>query len=337
MVKKCSDWRIVLVLTAREKQTLRNLTKDASSSVAVLDHEDLKGILLSGSPRERFLDLLIQQVNVAALSPFRVMGPVTEMFYGREPERRKIMNTFSHPEGMSFAVVGPRRIGKSSLLKRIKQEVEQKEGFKAIYLDSSIWRDDIETWHSAILRELGIQEERRELEHFVGAIDAYCRSRRLKLVLLLDDVDNLLSADERHDHIFFSTLRALINQACVKVLVAGYRTLYHQLFSDNSSLSSILEPIVLSALDRRDAFSHVKESLHPIFTIEHADIDCILDKTACHPSYVQFFCGRLVSHAYAQGQRTITRSDIVYVADSQDSTTSWLTYFSRIWMRKPGH
>jgi hypothetical protein len=156
------------------------------------------------------------------------------------------------------------------------------------------------------------------LAHFVSAIDAYCRDHRLRLVLLLDEVDSLLSADEQHDHIFLSTLRALINQAGVKVLVAGYRTLFHQLFSDNSPLSSIFQPIVLSALDRRDAFALVEEPLRPIFTIEHADIDCILDKTACHPSYIQFFCERLVSHAFAQGQRTISRSDITYVADSQE-------------------
>ena len=228
------------------------------------------------------------------------------------------MNSISHSDGTSFAVVGPRRIGKSSLLKHIKQEVEQKEGFKAIYLDSSPWRDDIRAWYSEILRELGIQEESRELDHFVGAIDAYCRGHRLKLVLLLDEVDNLLSADERHDHVFFSTLRALINQAGVRVLVAGYRTLFHQLFSYNSPLFNTLEPIVLSALDRKDAFSLVEEPLRHIFTIEHADIDHVLDKTACHPNYIQFFCSSLVKRAYDQGRRIIVRSDIVQVADSQE-------------------
>ncbi|MEZ4613924.1 MAG: hypothetical protein R2867_00215 [Caldilineaceae bacterium] len=58
---------------------------------------------------------LSQQVSLSVLSPYETSKPVTgSRFFGREAEVRRIISSDAN-----FAIMGIRRIGKTSLLKEI--------------------------------------------------------------------------------------------------------------------------------------------------------------------------------------------------------------------------
>ena len=312
-IRNCSnrsEWQIILVLATQGKDFLLNVLRQKSAQIAVVDYQDLKRIFLSASPESEFLDILATQISFADLSPFQIRGPVKDMFYGRDSERQMILSGLLQPGGRGYAIIGPRRVGKTSLLLRLKQDIEEKSDAKTIFLDSSLYGGDVQAWCKAILEKLGIEGKAEGTGSFVRSIEVYCRHQGQNLVLFLDEVDSLLAADEQSDHVFSNTLRALISQADVKIIVAGYRVLYWQVHDLNSPHYNMLDPVTLKALDEKDAFELVEEPLRRVFSITRGDILHILDKTACYPNFIQFCCRELVQAAGRQGKREISLLDI---------------------------
>ncbi len=307
-IKTTTNWRIVLVITPGEnaflKLTLKN--ESLSFSTAVLDYQDLKNILLANNPHEELLSLLVEQVNLVALSPFQIAGPVREMFYGRENETLTIINSILQANKKSLAIFGPRRIGKTSILMRIKDEIDKRKNFKTVYLDCSLYGTDILEWCDGLLRKLDITAACNAIGDFVTRIDEYCKSHRCKLVFFLDELDALLTDGEK----FSTILRALINEASVKVVVGGYRELYFHMHDIQSPLFNCLDKMELGSLTEKDAMALIDEPFKNILTIDRINIKYITEKTACYPNFIQFCCAKLIESERIRKEREITREDI---------------------------
>ena len=185
-IKSTTNWRIVLVIAPADKEFIKTTLRNESLcfSTAVLDYQDLKNILLANSPHEELLSLLVEQVNLVALSPFQIAGPVREMFYGRENETLTIINSILQANKKCHAIIGPRRIGKTSLLMRIKDEIDKRKNFKTVYLDCSRYGTDIIEWGNGLLRKMEINGESKTIADFIKYIDEDCRNNKYKLVLL---------------------------------------------------------------------------------------------------------------------------------------------------------
>jgi hypothetical protein len=330
-IKGSSDRSIVLVITESCKELLVSALKRESFGIAVMDHEDLKDILLAAPPRGRFLDLLVKQINLVALSPFRFGGPVREMFYGREGQRQTIMNALQRDSTKCHAVIGPRRIGKTSLLQRVQREIEGRKGFKTVYLDCTPYHEDIEDntaqsrphghkyikdWYNTLLSKLDIDRECSGEREFITSITGYCRANKCRLVLFFDEVDNLLKTDQKNNNVFSGTLRALITEKNIKLMIAGYSVLYFQMQDKNSPLFNLFEPIELSALDEEAALALIEEPLNNIFHIDRKNARSIAQKTACYPNFIQFCCSKLVELPEVLKTRVIRSSHIEKVVTS---------------------
>lgn len=316
-LKDCYDRSIVLVLTGSKKELMMSYLKGVSFGTAVLDYEDLKEIILDDDPRGRFLDLLVQQIDLVTLSPFRFGGPVREMFYGRERERQTIINSLQRTTARCHAVIGPRRIGKTSLLHRVMREVVRWKGFKTAYLDCSIYRH-ITDWYNDVLGKFDIEEECDNERTFVKSLAGYCRINKCNLVLFLDEVDKLLELDKKNAEVFLRTLRKLISELDVKVIVAGYSVLYFQMQDKHSTSYNMFETIELSALDNDAALALIEEPLNNIFHIERNDAWSIANKTACYPNFIQFCCNKLIEDPDVLKTRVIRADQIDKVIKSKD-------------------
>ena len=91
------------------------------------------------------LDLVSEQISLATLAPYETRSPVSgSRFFGRDYEISRILNK---PD-TNFAILGIRRIGKTSMLHQILHELEkerqtqpsggeEKEGRPIVYLDCS--------------------------------------------------------------------------------------------------------------------------------------------------------------------------------------------------------
>lgn len=292
LIKQADKPKIVLIITSIHKTELKNFFNNESFNTAIFDQMDIKDTFIAEKPHQAFLDRLIPQINIIALSPFQTKGPVTDMFYGRNRERQTIIAALEHPAIKNYAVIGPRRVGKTSLLKKIQEEIADKKGIHSLFIDAMPYAK-IEEWYQAILTKLNITQKCNNNREFITQIGSYCQQHQCTLILFIDEIDRLLNAQDGQDTLP-SVLRALVNEARVKVVVAGYDTLYFQMRSDKSALFNLLEACELSALDESSARALIEEPLREVYSIEPEAISDIFEKTGLYPNFIQFCCSQLI-------------------------------------------
>ncbi len=317
-IKSDHEVKIVILFSLSRNEFLLSSLKNSFFNPVMMDQNDLKKIILSEAPREEFFNCLIDQINITTLSPFQLAGPVSEMFYGRNIQQKMILNSFIRPDAKNYAVIGPRRIGKTSLLLKMKNEVESMNNFRFVYLDCTRFGEKIDDWYQAILTGLEIKLECEGIQYFVNSIKEYLKKNKCKLVLFLDEVDELLKNEEKQNHLFTDTLRALINECNVKILIAGYKILYFQMKDNSSPLFNLLEPIELGSLETESAISLIKEPFQNIYKINSENVEHILKMTACYPNFIQFCCDKLIKISMEYRTRIITKGAIDSVTTSTD-------------------
>ncbi len=192
-------------------------------------------------------------------NPFFHRGPIHNpaYFFGRERETDQILSLLSH--GQSVALIGPRRIGKTSLLFHLSNPaVFSAHGLSQadhlfIYLDGSglnsldqngLCRLLLEKIHETLVdRNLPPGEFIRSDENTPVTFRAFERACRelsrqgWKLILLLDNFERL-SQNPHLDPDFFSGLRALAAQYFLSYLTVSQQPLLGLTYANASVLSS---------------------------------------------------------------------------------------------------
>lgn len=103
--------------------------------IAVWGFRELRSVFLARDPLPALRRQVLQVVDLLNISPFAVTGATPDsVFFGREPELRQIVE---HVDKSSFAVIGGRRIGKTSLLARLHRVRLPAAGYRTLYLDCS--------------------------------------------------------------------------------------------------------------------------------------------------------------------------------------------------------
>lgn len=187
-----------------------------------------------------------------------------EQFFGRHRELARLQDNTR--KGMSMAVVGLRRIGKSSLLYQFThQTVSRADNLVIAYLDLHDSRyANVPSFLTTALKALDEQLNRRyrfgrikTLEAFTEAVvqmgeDGY------RPVLCLDEIEALLdSSREGFDEDFFKVLRYLASHRKL-VFVTASRTALPEIIawrSNTSSFSNIFTQLNLIGLSDTDARS----------------------------------------------------------------------------------
>jgi hypothetical protein len=113
---------IVVVPTQATRDQMTALRQSLRDTVyrydfVVLEHDQIRELVERGTSRGLVQLIMDQGIDLGSLSPFVVRGPVPEsMFFGREREVKQIAQSST-----AYAVVGGRRIGKSSMLMKLKR------------------------------------------------------------------------------------------------------------------------------------------------------------------------------------------------------------------------
>jgi DNA-binding winged helix-turn-helix (wHTH) protein len=180
-------------------------------------------------------------------------------FFGRAEELRHLCNLIAN--GQSVALIGPRRIGKSSLLAQLLHpRVRADQGLAAhaqrfIYFDGAAWQDQPTTalyaglWsaiYTATEEPSAPLAERSNLpDPLAPTLDFPTFRRALqqlravapRLVLLLDEFD-ALSRNRHLDKTFFSGLRSLAATQEIVFVTASTQPLLELTYLQQSALSS---------------------------------------------------------------------------------------------------
>ncbi len=119
--------------TGNEAEELRLAVSDSvyRHDFVVLDRQHLASIIAQNSARRLVEIILAQGIELTSLSPYVIRGPVPpNMFFGREQEIKLISQAITQA---NYALVGGRRIGKSSILQSLERLLARDPRFHSYY------------------------------------------------------------------------------------------------------------------------------------------------------------------------------------------------------------
>ncbi len=211
-------------------------------------------------------------------NPYISRGPVRnpEMFFGRTQELQEIAAFLAGNQSVS--IVGPRKIGKTSLLFQLLRpeawaELGLGENNIFVYLDCEVLA---ECQHDEIFAQFAtsisdaIDERKLPPEPFLEEVIAHpsrlgferavrkLNQRNLRVVIILDEFERL-STNTRLDVNFFNALRSAAGRYLLAFVTASARPLIQLTFSSSSQeiLSSpffnIFAPLFLGLLSEKEA------------------------------------------------------------------------------------
>ncbi|MEA3439127.1 MAG: AAA family ATPase [Chloroflexota bacterium] len=300
-------------------------------SLVLIGAEEQKRVLSSRRPTGELLDIISGQIPIANLSPYETRAPVTgSRFFGREYEITRIL---SNPD-TNHAVLGIRRIGKTSLLREIERILkEEQDPAHVVYLECSdlLSSDDYirEVVRKLNPRELPRLHMQKYVFFFPDFLERMSRAHKKKLIFLLDEIDNLVIV-QRGDWDLIRMLRASANKGACQYIMAGYREAMREQYMLDSPFYNFAQEIRLSEFTRQQARELITipmENLRVRIRNKDEVVNRIFEETAGHPNLIQYYCLILLRRLDQMGEREITPDSLIDVYSDEGFKSHLLTSF----------
>jgi pSer/pThr/pTyr-binding forkhead associated (FHA) protein len=308
------------ILDEAKELRARVVDRVLRNDLIVLDQQHLAELIGIGTP-ERLLTMVLQQgVELSVLSPYIVAGAVSDqMFFGREKEVKRIKTVQLDDHAVSYALVGGRRIGKSSILHKLttlmKHEPERYWA-KQISCDHV---SDYKDFFATMSEELQVDCPNADPRAFRTLVLEKKRAMdKQELVFLFDEVDALLRYDYQQPVPagLANVFRSLAHDQVCRFVFSGSRMLFQYVRDPASPFFNFCQELILEPLDPYSVADIVSKALSQLGIVlqdEGALIARIVDLTSCHPNLAQWTCDRLLR---VIGIHRITMADLEAVADS---------------------
>jgi tetratricopeptide (TPR) repeat protein len=289
-------------------------------------------LAFSWTVRRRRRQLLVRR----RFNPYIAGAPVlnSEMFFGRERLIARILQTIHNN---SLLLYGERRIGKTSLQHHIKQRLHEIEDpdyeFFPVYVDLQgvsesrffatlaedlflelePFLDDMTAGGGGTESDYGYRDLVADLRKIIKVL-ASKSSKKIKLVLLIDEVDELNAYDPRINQ----RLRSLFMKSFAENLVAVVSgvEIRKQWDKEGSPWYNFFEEVEVPPIAREDAAELITRPIASVFAIEPEVVDRMVELTDCRPYRLQRLCVALVNRMYEEGRRDITVDDVEAVAEA---------------------
>lgn len=312
--------------TGNEAEELRHVVNGSvfRHDFVVLDRQHLESII-AGDSAHRLIEILLQQgVDLSSLSPYVVRGPVPEnMFFGREQEIKTVSQAVQQG---NCAIVGGRRIGKSSLLQSLTRLLNNHPRQVAHYIncEATFSGSDFVSSLRVLTNESAATIDSVGLRRLIALLRAQQPERQL--VLILDEVDAMLEADALAEPRcwLFKTFRALAHEGECRFVFSGSRTLWRHLHDAASPFFNFCDDMTLGPLEERSVAEIVSEPMRQLgvdLPDEDNLIGRVIEATSCHPSLVQWMCDKLLRSTKT---RQITTADVAALASDPEYLRHYL-------------
>jgi hypothetical protein len=286
------------------------LRKVYAYDVVALGREDLQQIIVKKDPQRALRQLVLRDVDLIAVSPFVTSGPVPDnMFFGREQELRQITENVGTT---SYALVGGRRVGKTSILQRLDRVRLPAGGYNTLYFDCQPYPTSKEFLRAAYRRWM---DERLPGDStpppFTEIVNYFAGDE--PLAILLDEIDRLAMNDAAEGSPLFSTFRALSQSGQCHFVICGERALRSKLRDADSPLFNFCNEMLIGMLDYRAVKELVTKPFKQLeieLVNEHELVQRIYDFSWGHPNVVQRLCQRLVEQLNERQTRRLTAKDV---------------------------
>jgi len=268
-------------------------------------------------------------------NPYVAGAPVTnvDMFFGRRQLVDRILQTIHNN---SLLLYGERRIGKTSIQHQLKRRLLEIDdpyfAFHPVYIDLqgtpqeqffwTIARDIVEEV-APTLTGLAITESTpakygyRDLLGDLRAVIRYLQetsSKTVKLVLLIDEVDELNDYDPRINQ----RLRSLFmkNFAENMVAVVSGVEIKKRWEREGSPWYNFFEEIEVRPFDEQEARDLIRKPIEGIFRADAEVVERIISLTGGRPYLIQKLCVALVTRLHEERRRKMTIADVDAVANA---------------------
>ena len=327
-----------IVALAGPGAELQALLKTAYLPLLILDQDAQRAVRESRRPSGELLDRLSAQLDLSLLTPYETSKPVTgSRFFGREFEIRRILQS----NDTNFAIMGIRRIGKTSLMREIERQLrnQAQEGGdenaqeRISFMDCSALSSPA-GFVQEIVRKLRPQELTRLTSKqypifFPDFLERMAQRYGGPLVFFLDEFDKVLTW-HYDDDTLLNALRASSNQGHSRYIVGGFREVMRAFSDLESPLYNFARPIRLKEFSREQAAALVLGPLERLgvrFDRRNDVVNRIFDETAGQPNLVQFYCSILVERLDRQGTRAISPENLFDVYTNDDFRAFVLSTF----------
>jgi hypothetical protein len=281
-----------------------------------LGEPELKALLFARSPERTFAGLLHTR-GLLAVSPYSTAGAVKEepMFFGRDALLRELLLASS----VQQIVVGPRRVGKTSLLKILQRDLPSRHpGAEVVFLDLWGIKDAAKAARN-LARELDaeVPPDADADTALADLLRARFHRAEKKGILLIDETDDLVATDAKKGFPLFGAMRTLQAEGTCSFILAGFLYLYREAMNQGSPLFNFANLRILGPLEPDAARALALEPMARL-GVTYADPALparIAERTGGYPSFVQLLCDAVLKELTG-GDLTITAD---HVAEAEKS------------------
>ena len=323
--------KIVLVMIDGDSQHLYRFRSGVTQNLVLIGNEEQNQIGKSRRPSGELLDVIAARISISNLSPYETRAPVTgSRFFGREHEVTRII---SNPD-TNYAILGIRRIGKTSLLRETERILKESTDMAhVVYLECSDLLSE-EDYIREVVRKLNPRElTRLHLQKYVfffpDFLERMSRAYKTKIIFLLDEVDNLVIM-QRGNWELFRMLRASANKGACQYVIAGFREAMREQYLLDSPFYNFAQEIRLSEFTRQQAHELIVtpfENLRVRMRNKEEIVQRIYKETSGQPNLIQYYCLILLRHLDQSGNRELNPDDLINVYDDEGFQSHLLTSF----------
>jgi len=241
----------------------------------------------------------------------RVMIREVSDFYGRRREVAKIFARIGAPRPQSVAIVGERRIGKSSLLNYLchpeirRHHLENPEAYTFVLIDLQEQREIgigafFENLFRGIEQALGRARPPDLPADYEGARRALLRLQEegRKIILLFDEFD-AITRNPNFPEEFFAFLRAVANKYDVAYVTTSGRDLQQLCHAEriaDSPFFNIFSNLFLTRFEREEALALIREPSDAAGIPLAPHAADIVDLGGLFPFFLQMACAAFFEH-----------------------------------------
>lgn len=319
-----------------ELRRLRSRQAVSPINVIFISPPVLERMAQAIEPRRVLVGEILKQSDLAKASPFILSNATpSRMFFGRDAEAATAVTTLA---SNSVALLGSRRIGKTSLLRRVAAMLSEGDG-APYFVDCQTVR----TWADfggALQRSTGVRFEgdfRPPMLH--SAVEQLAKERGQVPVLLMDEVDQLIQWDmEQKDfgsvpEAFFRTCRAISQEGTAQFVFSGERTIANKIWDPESPHWNFCRSIELHQIRREpteELFFGPLRAMNVNFEGQGDIADALWLRTSGHPQIAQQIGDEIVKVLDGREDREkllISLPDVDSVTEHYDFAEHYLTTY----------
>ncbi|MCI0338378.1 MAG: hypothetical protein L0226_12415 [Acidobacteria bacterium] len=280
------------------------------SRCLLLNPDRIREWMDSNLARDYFKHLLWRQVSRRQLVPYSILLPVQgNMFFGRRGEIERLRD---EPD-VSFAIAGPGRLGKTSLVLEYQRQLVHERDPRATrkfyinFFDCNDSSDDGIARFIAMHIAPSSRSDRVTNDDLVQFLRRQYSLHHGSLELLLDEVD-LVCASRA-----FKSLAKAARQNICRLVLCGRSNLLKIALSPDSLLECRVELLRLQSLDHDSARELLICPLSDLgFSLDQPDriIERLFRLTGRMPHLLQFYGKKLANLAIEEGTDIITQEHL---------------------------